>query len=180
MNVRDRVMELRRVRASELRRNPRNWRRHPAAQAAALAGMFQEVGFAGAVLARQCEDGGLELVDGHLRAETMGDEEVPVLVLDLTKEESAAVLATYDPLGAMAETDDAARDALLADVISSSEAVQAMLAETREVVEAPWERADAPFATSYQVAVECQDEADQRKVYEQMREAGYACRVLTL
>ena len=33
---------------------------------------------------------------------------------------------------------------------------------------------------SYQVVVECRDEADQQFVYERMRQEGYRCRVLTL
>jgi len=38
MNIRDRVKELRRVRAGDLRPNPKNWRTHSKAQADALRG----------------------------------------------------------------------------------------------------------------------------------------------
>ena len=79
MNVRDRIVELRRVPASSLAPNPRNWRKHPKAQHDALRGVLAEVGIADAVLARQRPDGVLELVDGHLRAETLGDGEVLLL-----------------------------------------------------------------------------------------------------
>ena len=41
---------LRRVPARELIANPRNWRRHPARQAAALRGLLQEVGYADALV----------------------------------------------------------------------------------------------------------------------------------
>lgn len=61
MNIRDRVKELRRVRGSELRANPRNWRTHPKAQRKALAGILKKVGMADALLARETPDG-LELV----------------------------------------------------------------------------------------------------------------------
>jgi len=47
-NIRDRVRELRRVKASELVPNPKNWRRHPKEQAAALKGLLAEVGYADA------------------------------------------------------------------------------------------------------------------------------------
>ncbi|KKK79102.1 hypothetical protein LCGC14_2836880, partial [marine sediment metagenome] len=63
---RDRVRELRRVPASELLANPRNWRRHPGAQVAALRGVLAEIGFADAMIARETPEG-LELIDGHLR-----------------------------------------------------------------------------------------------------------------
>ena len=102
--MRDRVKELRRVPASELRANPKNWRTHPPAQEAALKGVLAEIGFADAMIARETEDG-LELIDGHLRREVMGDQEVPVLVLDVTQEEADKLLLTYDPLAAMAHAD---------------------------------------------------------------------------
>ena len=60
--IKDRVKELRRVPASELRANPKNWRRHPPAQQAALRGVLEDIGFADAVIARETPDG-LELID---------------------------------------------------------------------------------------------------------------------
>ena len=50
MAIRDRVRELRRVPACELRSHPLNFRRHPVAQRAALCGVLDEIGFAGALL----------------------------------------------------------------------------------------------------------------------------------
>lgn len=44
MTIRDRIKELRRVKASELRPSPRNWREHPEAQRAAIEGVLAEVG----------------------------------------------------------------------------------------------------------------------------------------
>ena len=129
MKIRDRIVELRRVPASSLVPNPRNWRRHPKAQADALRGVLAEVGIAGAVLARKREDGVLELIDGHLRVETLGDREVPVLVLDVDEREAAKLLATYDPLSAMAEADPALLDDLLREVETANEALKAMLDE---------------------------------------------------
>jgi DNA modification methylase len=102
---RDRIVELRRVPARDLIQNPRNWRRHPVRQAAALRGVLDEVGYADALLARALPDGRLMLVDGHLRAETTPDQLVPVLVLDVDEAEANKLLATLDPLAGMAETD---------------------------------------------------------------------------
>jgi ParB-like chromosome segregation protein Spo0J len=86
MHVRDRVKELRRVRAGDLVPNPRNWRTHPQAQQDALRGLLAEIGYADALLVRELPDGRLMIVDGHLRAETTPDELVPVLVLDVNEE----------------------------------------------------------------------------------------------
>lgn len=132
MNIRDRIKELRRVKASELRPSPRNWRTHPQAQQDALRGVLAEVGYADALIARELPDGTLELVDGHLRSETTPDMEVPVLVTDLTEDEAAKVLATLDPLAAMATADPANLDQLLRDVQTESEAVANMLTELAE------------------------------------------------
>src|SRR5215469_15065977 len=105
MRIRDRIKELRRVKARDLLPNPKNWRRHPKAQAEALRGLLAEVGYADALLARELPDGKLMLIDGHLRAETTPEMMVPVLVLDVTEEEADKLLLTLDPLAGMAEAD---------------------------------------------------------------------------
>jgi ParB-like chromosome segregation protein Spo0J len=91
-----------------------------------------EVGLADACLARELPDGSLMLIDGHLRAETLGDGDVPVLVLDVNEAEADKLLATLDPLAAMADSDAAKLDELLRNVDTGSEALQQMLAATAE------------------------------------------------
>ena len=130
MKIRDRIRELRRVPASELLPNPKNWRTHPKAQQDALRGVLAEVGMADAVLARELPDGSLMLIDGHLRAETAAEAMVPVLILDVNEAEADKLLATLDPLAAMAESDAAKLDALLRNVDTGSEALQQMMAST--------------------------------------------------
>ena len=125
--IRDRIKELRRVSADKLRPNPRNWRTHPQAQRDALRGVLAEVGYAGALLARELPDGSLELIDGHLRAETTPEMEVPVLILDLDQDEVNKLLTVLDPLAAMAKTNEAALDSLLREVTTKNDAVRAML-----------------------------------------------------
>lgn len=136
MNIRDRVKELRRVPANTLVPNPRNWRVHPQSQANALRGVLAEIGLVDACLAVELPDGRLQLVDGHLRAETLGTEQVPVLVLDLTPDEADKVLLTLDPLAAMAEQDDGKLQELLAGFQSASDDVR-MLAERLKATLAP-------------------------------------------
>jgi DNA modification methylase len=127
VEIRNRVRELRRVKASELVPNKKNWRRHPKAQADALRGLLVEIGYADALIARETADGGLVLIDGHLRAETTPDLEVPVLVLDVNEEEADKLLATLDPLAAMAQSDKAALQLLLASVQTDDAAVRDLL-----------------------------------------------------
>jgi hypothetical protein len=130
MNIRNRVKSLRMVPASDLKPNPKNWRTHPKAQQDALRGVLAEVGLADACLARELPDGSLMLIDGHLRAETLGDGDVPVLILDVNEAEADKILATLDPLTAMADSDAAKLDELLRNVDTGSEALQQMLAAT--------------------------------------------------
>src|SRR6187401_2079322 len=98
MQIRDRIKDLRRVRAGDLRPHPKNWRTHPEAQQNALRGILAEVGFVDALMVRELPNGALQIVDGHLRAETTPDSAVPVLVVDLDDNEAEKVLATFDPL----------------------------------------------------------------------------------
>ncbi len=127
MKIRDRIKDFRRVKASQLRPHPKNWRTHPAAQQDALRGVLAEIGYAGALLARELPDGSLELIDGHLRAETTPEMEVPVLVLDLDEQEAAKLLALHDPLAGMAEANEDVLAELLDQVETENDAVQAML-----------------------------------------------------
>jgi hypothetical protein len=149
MKILDRVKEYRKVRACDLLPHPANWRTHPDVQASALRDLLKEIGFAGAVIARELGDGRLQIIDGHLRVETMGEREVGVRVIDLTAEESGKLLLTYDPLGAMATADQARLEALLASVRMDSEAVGAMLEKFAgeaawQVVARPEELIDPP------------------------------------
>jgi len=122
--IRDRILEFRRVPAPELLANPKNWRRHPKAQADALRGLLSEIGYADALLARELPDGQLMLIDGHLRKETTPDAQLPVLVLDVNAEEADKLLLTLDPLASLAESDAERIGALLQTVRTDSLAVE--------------------------------------------------------
>ncbi|MBI4566307.1 MAG: DNA modification methylase [Planctomycetes bacterium] len=142
MQIRDRVVGLRRVKASDIKPHPRNWRTHGKRQRETLKGVLAEVGFADALLARELSDGSLQLIDGHLRAETTPDMEVPVLVLDLNEEEAAKLLVTLDPLAAMAGSDGERLESLLAEVKTSDEALGRMI---RDLARGAGIETDAPL-----------------------------------
>lgn len=125
MQIRDRILGLRRVRARDLVPNPRNWRTHPKGQRAALKGILEEVGYADALLVRETSKG-LQIIDGHLRAETTPGTEVPVLVLDLDEKEAEKLLATLDPLSAMAGKDEEKVRELLKDIETDNEALKTL------------------------------------------------------
>lgn len=129
-DYRNRITGLEYVASKDLTPHPGNWREHGKAQTEALRGVLAEVGIAGALLAYRSErnGGALTVIDGHLRKDA-APQKWPVLVLDVDDGEADYLLATHDPLAAMATADAAALDALLSSVNSGEAAVQAMLAE---------------------------------------------------
>jgi hypothetical protein len=184
MSFRDRVIELRRIKASDLKANQRNWRTHPEKQRKAFRAILGEVGFAGVELVYNSErnGGALTLIDGHMRQVEAGDSEIPCAITDLNDAEADKLLAAFDPLGAMAGTDPVKLDELLREIETESEELAAML-EALSGGKKPAADDDDPgeeIPNSYQVAVECKDEAQQREVYEQMKQQGFKCRVLTV
>jgi DNA modification methylase len=130
VKIRDRIRELRRIRARDLLPNPKNWRRHPKVQSEPLCALLAEVGYADALLARELPDGRLMLIDGHLRAEITPDAVVPVLILDVSDAEADKILMTLDPLATLAEPDTERIKALLQTVQTDSPAVEELLRRT--------------------------------------------------
>lgn len=113
----------------ELNENCRNWRVHPPEQIAALTDTIATVGWAGAILMN--ERTGL-IIDGHARKKVaieQGATSVPVLIGDWSEEQEKTILATFDPIAAMATADAGMLAQLLAEISDSTPAIDAMLAE---------------------------------------------------
>jgi hypothetical protein len=181
--IRDRIKEFRRVPARELLDNQGNPRRHPQAQRDALRGVLEQVGIADALVAYHSERNGgqLTLIDGHLRKEEF-EVDWPTLVLDVSDAEADLLLATHDPLAALAEYDKPRLEALLQEVRAKSPAVVAMLKHlAKKAGGGKGDKAEGlPLpAERFEVLVECQDEAHQREVYDRLTQEGQKCRVLT-
>ncbi len=129
----------------QLLAHPLNWRLHPQVQEDALAGVMDDIGWVDEVTVNRRsgpewpeeQRGVATVVDGHLRialAISRGEASVPVKYVDLAPAEEAEMLATFDPLGALAAADAEKLETLLRDVQSDSPAVQEMLAELAEQV----------------------------------------------
>jgi hypothetical protein len=131
MNVRIRFKDpanpIRYIRGKDLAPHPLNWRTHPTDQLDALKGILADVGIADAVKGFELPDGRVMLIDGHARAEVMPDQEIPVLMLDVTEEEAKKLLAVFDPVGDLAGANAGKLGELLAGVESGNAAVQALL-----------------------------------------------------
>ena len=112
---------------TQLLANPLNFRRHPAAQRAALRGSLDTVGWV--QLPTVNKRTGF-LVDGHARVEeaiSKGEKAIPVLYVDLSPEEERIALATEDKIGSMAELDDLRLNELLEDMHVDSPGLQALI-----------------------------------------------------
>lgn len=132
--LRDRIIELRRVVAGEILSHDKNWRLHPPVQLAALEGILGEVGIADALLGFPADGLGvvtadcpLMVFDGHARKDRDPSQVWPVLVMDLTRAEADKMLAVLDPTAAMAEPDEAARQALWDSLVLESLELREML-----------------------------------------------------
>ncbi|WP_298860553.1 ParB N-terminal domain-containing protein [uncultured Gimesia sp.] len=121
MKIRDRIKSLKRIPASSLVVNEKNWRRHTDEQRSAIRTVMNEIGFASACLMREMRNGKFELIDGHLRVDIADDEKVPCLILDVTAKEADKILATFDSLALMAETEQHALDSLLNSISTESD-----------------------------------------------------------
>jgi DNA modification methylase len=125
---------------SQLLANCKNWRIHPKNQQDALNGVLNDIGFVTGVIQN---DRNATILDGHLRCElaiSKGQKTIPVIHVDLTEAEEAEVLATFDPISAMAAADKEKLDDLLKSIQSDDEQVMKLLEEIREengIIEAP-------------------------------------------
>jgi hypothetical protein len=128
--LRDRVVELRRLRPSELDDHPYQWKTHPANQRGALTGMLQEIGIAGVLLAwPSARNGGrLTAIDGHLRKE-LADVPWPTIITDLTDAEADYLLLTHDWVATLAQGARDQLEALIPRVTPRSEDVALMIAD---------------------------------------------------
>ncbi|NLF32049.1 MAG: hypothetical protein GX591_14325 [Planctomycetes bacterium] len=109
-----RPLRLEWIEAGSLADNPANWRRHPEGQTAALKTMLDDVGWAGALLYNEQTK---RLIDGHARKDAVPPGTVvPVLVGRWDEDAERRILATLDPLAAMATPDGDALESLLAEV----------------------------------------------------------------
>ena len=97
-----------------------------------MRAVLDDVGFVAPVIVNDVTG---YLVDGHLRVEealSAGTRTIPVIHVELSDSEEAEVIATFDPISALARYDADRLEELLADVSTDSEAVTELLDSLRE------------------------------------------------
>jgi len=114
--LQNRIVEHGDADPKELEAHPLNWREHPEFQQAALLDVLERVGWVQDIIVNKRTN---KVIDGHLRREIAlhrGESAVPVKYVDLSEEEEAVVLATLDPLSALASPNTDTLEALLKGV----------------------------------------------------------------
>lgn len=154
---------------------PDNWRKHPRAQEAALVGVLDKIGWVQEVIVSKRSG---YIIDGHLRvlAAMSKDEATPVPFkeVDVSEAEEATLLASLDPLSALAVTDEV-KYAELVGLLPEDLAALAALAkgsqETAETLVQFTAKERKPT-----VVVECADADAQTQLINRLVQEGYACR----
>lgn len=189
------------VRPSDLINHPENARAHPKPQQEAVRAAIHELGFVGEILVSKRSG---RILDGHLRvAEALrdGQEVVPVGWVECdSDEQELAILATHDPLGAMATADRTQLAALAEKARITSGPLQTMLAQLatrptgRPAEEEPGGRViGSAFGPQggghgghlglvaglvHPVVVECPSEEEAEVLLEQLADDGHAAYLL--
>jgi hypothetical protein len=114
--------------ADKFTANPRNPRRHPQAQRDAVKGSLDTLGFIAPVIINRVSG---YLIDGHERVmQALGqgdDTPVPFIEVDLTEDEEAIALASFDWITYMATYDQDTLSDLLRDIDTDNAQLQALL-----------------------------------------------------
>ena len=100
--------------------HPSNWRIQPQGQQHALASVLDEVGLVQSVVVDRTTG---RLLDGHLRAElaiTAGQPTILVVYVELSEEDEHIILASIDPIAAMATADREKLSKLLASIANDN------------------------------------------------------------
>src|SRR5476651_1211991 len=180
--IRNRIKGHRKVRAGDLVPHEWNFRLHTGAQTAALAAIYQEVGFARSLLAFELPDGRLKLIDGHLRRDFDPDMEVDVEVLDVTEEEARKLLLTIDPLASLAEQQEQIRQRLLQITPAKSADLQlAWQTAANALLETPHAGPAKGFKTikeQYLILITCRDEKEQVELLGRFKDEGRECKAV--
>lgn len=120
----DSQLVLRYIRRGDLRANPANWRTHDARQIESINQLQAMCGWTRPTLLNEATG---NFLDGHGRLDGDPDEEIPVLCGRWSEEQERMIIATLDPITAMATADTDALRTLVASIEANDPEVQALV-----------------------------------------------------
>lgn len=138
----NRIVRHEMVDPEELLAHPTNPRLHPKFQQDVMVGVLNQIGWVDDVIVnlRTNEAWGVDqnvetMLDGHLRVELAlrkGEDLVPVKFVDLNPEEESLMLATFDPISALATIQADALNSVLESLDNNDLDVQTLLDQLAE------------------------------------------------
>ena len=114
--IKNRIEGQEEVNPEELLAHPFNWRVHPKEQQKALQSSLDKIGLVKQVIVNKKTN---HVVDGHLRVNIAlrnGEEKIPVVYIDVSKEEEKIIHASLDPLVSLGVADEDMLQDLIKDV----------------------------------------------------------------
>lgn len=180
----NRIVKTGSVKAGELLANENNWRIHPKPQQDILSQVLTDIGFVQSVVVnlRTGKEWGRNrnvetMIDGHARVELSlsrgEDTDVPVSYVDLSPEEEASILATFDPIGSMAVPDREKLDALVAQMPDDLRDLTEILRLEKKAAH----RVVTFDATEhYRIVIDCESANQQQELLQRLCAEGYTCR----
>ena len=174
-------LQVKYVAADSLRVNERNPRRKMTPEEEKqLTESLRRFGVVDPIIANQNAERANVIIGGHQRlqvARALGIDKVPVLFLDLDEEQERELNIRLNR-----SVSDWDWEILRTFDRSLLQQIGFAEAELRKYLEAADEAAKEglSFTRSFEVVVECDDEAEQRRVFESLSEQGMKCRTLTL
>jgi hypothetical protein len=122
-----------------------NWRIHTKEQQAVMEAVLDQVGWVQQIIISTNSG---KLLDGHLRvtlADRRGEKELPCVFVDVTPAEERLILASLDPIGAMAVPDREKLSDLLEGIDREDATIDALARAVAEECDVP---SDGPMPQS--------------------------------
>jgi len=127
LSWKNRIVGYREEDPSQLLANPFQWRIHPPYQQEIVEASLDSFGWVDEITVNKRTG---HVVDGHLRvllALRRGERKVPVKYIDVSEQEERLILATLDPLSALATCDQEVLDSLLSEIETEEPAIELFL-----------------------------------------------------
>jgi hypothetical protein len=127
MKYKTRIKGYTDIAPDQLLANPKNFRLHPKHQQEVLSNVLSTVGFVQNIIVNETTG---HVIDGHLRialALRNDEQTVPVTVVELSQEEEDIIMASFDPIGALAGSDSEKLGELLAEIETNNQVLNDFL-----------------------------------------------------
>jgi len=153
--------------------NPANYRIHGYRQQGVLHSILNDVGFVQSVIVNDVTG---HIIDGHLRVQMAlknGVSLIPVTHVELSEEEEKKILASFDPIGSLAQIDKEKFEDLISDMKSFDSTINHLL--TSESAHVPKQMPSVDFEQKkrYIVLVEVDSHSEYTALTDELTSRGY-------